>query len=263
MRSRSARRRLGGWAAVGCSTFSPGWGWCGSSKLPCSLAPSQAIAASASAPSASRSSATRPHVEAPLDSLGVGVQRADRSRPRGRASRAAPSRACRGTPRSRPRSPRGLQAVQVGAREQGVVVEHLLEVGHRPGGVDAVAGEAAADLVVDAAAGHRAQGLERHRRARRRSSRNSITEACGNLGAPPNPPLRASKVCAQLRDGGVERARVDRLGGGRQPRAAGQPLAQALAAGADLLAAARSRTRRSPAAPASRRACRGAARGGK
>ena len=47
-----------------------------------------------------------------------------------------------------------LPAVQVGAGQQRVVVEHLLEVGDEPLGVDRVAGEAAADLVVDAAAHH-------------------------------------------------------------------------------------------------------------
>ena len=51
-----------------------------------------------------------------------------------------------------------LPAVQVGAGQQGVVVEHLLEVGDEPGGVDRVAGEAAADLVVDAAGHHRVEG---------------------------------------------------------------------------------------------------------
>ncbi len=47
--------------------------------------------------------------------------------------------------------------MQVGARQQGVVVEHLLEVGHEPVPVDRVAGEAAAELVVDAAGEHRVE----------------------------------------------------------------------------------------------------------
>jgi hypothetical protein len=51
-----------------------------------------------------------------------------------------------------------LPGVQVGACQQGLVVEHLLEVGHQPGGVDRVAGEAAAQMVVDPARGH---GVER------------------------------------------------------------------------------------------------------
>ncbi len=44
-----------------------------------------------------------------------------------------------------------LPAVHVEADQQGVVVEHLLEVRHQPGRVDRVAGEAAAEVVVDAA----------------------------------------------------------------------------------------------------------------
>src|SRR5262249_56911239 len=42
----------------------------------------------------------------------------------------------------------------------GVVVEHLLEVGYQPVGVDRVAVEAAADLVVHAAVGHVLAGEE-------------------------------------------------------------------------------------------------------
>ena len=52
--------------------------------------------------------------------------------------------------------------MQVGARQQRVVVEHLLEVGNRPGGIDAVAREAPADVVVDAPAGHGLQRAQRH-----------------------------------------------------------------------------------------------------
>ena len=51
--------------------------------------------------------------------------------------------------------------VQVRARELGVVVEHLLEVGHEPALVGRVAVEAAAELVADAAVGHL---VERERR---------------------------------------------------------------------------------------------------
>ena len=89
-------------------------------------------------------------------------------------------------------SPVDLPAVQVRAGEQRVVVEHLLEVRDGPGRVDGVAGEAAADLVVDPAGGHRPQRVERHLRARRARSRNSITDAAGNFGAPPQPPLTLS-----------------------------------------------------------------------
>jgi hypothetical protein len=48
----------------------------------------------------------------------------------------------------------------VEAEQLGVVVEHLLEVGDEPLAVDAVAGEAAAEVVVDAAAPHLGEGEE-------------------------------------------------------------------------------------------------------
>ena len=52
-------------------------------------------------------------------------------------------------------TPTWVSQCGVDAQQQGVVVEHLLEVRHHPVGVDAVAGEPTAELVVDAAAGHR------------------------------------------------------------------------------------------------------------
>ena len=55
----------------------------------------------------------------------------------------------------------GKPAVQVERGELAVVVEHFLEVGHQPLGVDRVAVEAAAELVVHPAAGHaRERGLD-------------------------------------------------------------------------------------------------------
>ena len=47
-----------------------------------------------------------------------------------------------------------LPGVQVDPREQRLVVEHLLEVGHEPDAVDRVAGEATAEMVVHPARGH-------------------------------------------------------------------------------------------------------------
>ena len=52
--------------------------------------------------------------------------------------------------------------MEVGARQQAVVVEHLLEVGDEPDAVDRVASEAAAELVVDAAGQHRVERLPTH-----------------------------------------------------------------------------------------------------
>ena len=55
-----------------------------------------------------------------------------------------------------------LEGVQVDAGQGSVVVEHLLEVGNQPLDIDAVAGKAAADLVVHAAAGHAPEGAFEH-----------------------------------------------------------------------------------------------------
>ena len=76
-----------------------------------------------------------------------------RIRRREAGARAARGRAC---PRRRAASvvAGDLVRVEVHAGQLGVVVQHLLEVRDRPGGVDGVAVEAAADLVVDAAAVH-------------------------------------------------------------------------------------------------------------
>ena len=52
--------------------------------------------------------------------------------------------------------------VQVGPGQQTIVVQHLFEVRHHPGGVDAVAREAAVELVVHPAARHRPAGGRRH-----------------------------------------------------------------------------------------------------
>ena len=46
--------------------------------------------------------------------------------------------------------------------QQGVVVQHLLEVRRQPVGIGAVAGEAAAQLVVDAAVRHPVEGDGHH-----------------------------------------------------------------------------------------------------
>jgi hypothetical protein len=55
-----------------------------------------------------------------------------------------------------------LPGVGVHAQELGVVVQHLLEVGHQPAPVGRVAVEAAAELVEDAAGGHPVHGQLGH-----------------------------------------------------------------------------------------------------
>ena len=44
--------------------------------------------------------------------------------------------------------------------EQSVVVQHLLEMGHEPNGIDGVAGESAADLIIDPPTGHFLEGCQ-------------------------------------------------------------------------------------------------------
>ena len=118
-------------------------------------------------------------------------------RPRRRRSRppdAARSRSTYSIVSSTMRRYRGFAGdevrVQVRAREQRVVVEHLLEVRDEPVVVGGVAGEAAAELVVHAAGGHRVERrrdhLERLRRtrcARYARHRKSSVIAGGNFGA--------------------------------------------------------------------------------
>ena len=90
-----------------------------------------------------------------------------------------------------------LPTVQVGAREQGVVVEHLLEVGDEPGRVDRVAGEAPADLVVDATGEHRVEGAFDVLQAGRRDSAAAPASRSAGTSAParsrrwPGPRARA------------------------------------------------------------------------
>ena len=91
---------------------------------------------------------------------------------------------------------------RVQLRELRVVVQHLLEVRHVPARVGAVPGEAAADLVVDAAGRHPVERERDHlervgrRRAARCRSTNSSAIGCGNFGAPPNPPHVGSNESA-------------------------------------------------------------------
>jgi len=99
----------------------------------------------------------RPDEEAALDPAAVGVLRG------GEAAAGQPHLAQRVVEHVGGGPPPALLAaelpgVQVHGSQLGVVVEHLLEVGHGPLSVDGVAVEAAADLVVDAAARHPVEG---------------------------------------------------------------------------------------------------------
>ena len=247
------------------STFRPGCGWSGSAKLPCSRRRRTTRSRRRRrAPSALAQLATRPHVEAALDALGVGVERAVEAALGAAHLAQRPVERVAGRPRSRRGSPASLPAVQIGAREQRVVVEHLLEVRHRPGRVDAVAAKPPPTWSWMPAGGHRvAASPSAHRPSRRAHSRNSSTEACGNFGAPAEAAVDARR-----------RSRA-----GSRPRASSAPRSSGCVRGpqarrrrAAARAGARRRrgsprrrsrqARRSPAAPASTPASRGAAPAG-
>ncbi|CKQ28619.1 Uncharacterised protein [Mycobacterium tuberculosis] len=97
----------------------------------------------------------RPNVGRTLAAVGVGIQR--RGEHVGRCFAAQlveqKSRGLGGDPAGQ-RIPGTAGPVRVGAQQQRVVVQHLLEMRYHPGTVDAVSGETAAELVIDAATGH-------------------------------------------------------------------------------------------------------------
>ena len=204
-RSSGAGRRPRSW-----STFSPGSGWWGSRKLPSSSTPSQALAAAAScSPSSSLQFPLAPHVEAPLDALRVGVQGAVEASLRPAHLAQGPLQRVHAHP-AQLLLAGGLPGVQVGAGQQRVVVEHLLEVGHGPGVVDAVAVKAAAELVVDPAAGHRPQCLERDRCAPPQQQELQ-QRGLGELRRAPEAAVVGVEALAGPRDRLVQHALLQRL----------------------------------------------------
>jgi hypothetical protein len=117
-------------------------------------------------------------------------------------------------------------------------------VGHRPRGVDGVAREAAADVVVDAAAGHGAQREQRHLRlgARRVVAAGGAAQeqferrVRRELRRAAEAPLNAVELAPERRDRLVERRGAQRLVRRAQQRAARQPARHPAALLADLLA---------------------------
>ena len=107
----------------------------------------------------------RPDIGRALAAVGVGIQRRREHRAVGQLVKQK-SRGLRGDPAGQ-RISGTPGPVRVGAQQQRVVVQHLLEMRYYPGVVDAVPGEAAGQLVIDAAAGHRVarvrDGLQRRR----------------------------------------------------------------------------------------------------
>ena len=124
--------------------------------------------------------------------------------------------------------------MQVGAGEQRVVVEHLLEVGDEPGLVDRVAGEAAADLVVDAAVGHR---VERHLHHVLRAVRQQQLERRRGreLGRSAEPAVARVGHHAQAADGGADEVGAEQLGGGLEAADRPELVANSGRRGADPL----------------------------
>jgi len=90
-------------------------------------------------------------------------------------------------------------AADITSEQQGVVVQHLLEVRHHPAGVDAVPGEAAADLVVDTAARHRVEralgDVERARLALHQQRVNQ--QRCGELRSGAETPVDRVELGAE------------------------------------------------------------------
>ena len=133
------------------------------SKLPSSVMPHQARAASASArsPSTARDLGRRPRVEQALVAVAVGSGRVGvlgRREPAGVLAQVAQHVLDGlGDDLAPARLIEGDGGVGVDPHQQRLVVEHLLEVRHEPLAIDRVAGEAAADVVVHPAGRHRVE----------------------------------------------------------------------------------------------------------
>ena len=178
-----------------------------------------------------------PGVGEPLDAVGVRVQRRGEAALLGAQVSQQEVGGLQGHPAGRLGPGRPPQ-VDVDAQQQRVVVQHLLEVRHDPLRVHGVAREAAGQLVVHAAGGHRATGvldqveslagtgcvaqqeLQHHRRR--------------ELGRPAEAAVDAVVGRAQGGEGLVEQLR--RHVGGRDGRRPGQPRDDVGAGGQHVLA---------------------------
>ena len=190
----------------------------------------------------------RPHVEQALLALGVGVQGRHEA-PLGPAQLGEhPVQRLRADPAQQIVA-RDLPPVQVGPRQQRVVVEHLLEVRDHPPRVHRVAREPAPDLVVHAAAGHGPERVQAHlqdafagqgiRALSRAAAREQELDRRGGreLGRAPEAAVLGVVDPAQPLDRGVQHRSVQRLGGGLEAGAAAQALGHLLGRGPDLVGA--------------------------
>jgi hypothetical protein len=120
-----------------------------------------------------------------------------------------------------------LPGVEVDPGEEGLVVEHLLEVGDEPAVVDRVAGEAAAKVVVDAARGH---GVEREDDRLPDVAAQEQVEAhrLGELGCPADAAPRGVDLGEEVVDGLVDHAGTGRRAAGADGGAAADGVGEAV-----------------------------------
>ena len=159
-----------------------------------------------------------PHVEPALLALGVGVE--------GRVEAAAvvaqiAQHESDGLVQHLPEAGAAsyLPGVQVQPGEQGVVVQHLLEVGHNPLGVHRVAAETAAQVVVDPPRGHGVQRVDHHvenvlvAAVQVGAQQHLLAHGLGELGRPPEAAPGGVVLLAQRRGGLAEGFRAGSGGG--------------------------------------------------
>ena len=201
----------------------------------------------------------RPDVEAALLALGVGVER------RREAALLLAQVAQRpverlGADAGEERLAGDLEAVQVRARQQRVVVEHLLEVRDHPARVDRVPREPAADLVVHGTGGHRPQRVQRHLALAATEQELDHRRGRELRRARGEPAVPGVVAALQRRHRGIQAGGVHLALGRRHARGARQPRQDAPAGLLDRRHAARSTRCRRRSPPATRRASRAWAR---
>ena len=202
-----------------------------------------------------------PGIRQPLDPRGVGVQR--RHEHAVGAQVVEHETCCLPGDPVRERITAATRPVRVDAQQQSVVVEHLLEVRHHPGGVDAVAGEAAGQLVVQTTAGHRRTGaLHRGQCGRVCSAfvvaQQRFQQGRGwELGGRAETTMDGVLVGEHRSDGAVTQLRLDRRAPARKSGGHGpQFVADVVAGLLDLGPAGAPRRPATPRTPASGNRCR-------
>ena len=130
--------------------------------------------------------------------------------------------------------PRRLPGLEIEERQLGLVVEHLLEVGHEPDLVDRVAVESAAQLVVDAAPRHAGEGLADHLERLGQVPATPVSKEeveghrLGELGRPPEPPVVSIELRPEPLIGAVEDLSSQEVGARPDPLSLSEPLEEIL-----------------------------------